>query len=129
MIVGSCVCGAVRWTFDGVPESATACNCTACRRYGALWAYDYEGERIQVTGPTQPFVRGDSLGFHFCRTCGCVSYWRTLAVNKEGKWRIGVSLRMAEPGLVNNVPVDHFDGLDTWNDLPSDGRCVRDLWF
>src|SRR5262249_39749528 len=44
MIEGSCHCGAVRWTFEGVPESATACNCTACRRYGVLWAYDYEGE-------------------------------------------------------------------------------------
>jgi hypothetical protein len=27
-----------------MPESATACNCTACRRNGVLWAYDYEGE-------------------------------------------------------------------------------------
>src|SRR5258706_305888 len=53
MIQGSCLCGAVQWRFEGMPESATACNCTACRRYGALWAYDYEGEGINVTGPTR----------------------------------------------------------------------------
>jgi hypothetical protein len=41
MVEGSCHCGAVRWSFDGTPESATACNCTVCRRYGVLWAYDF----------------------------------------------------------------------------------------
>ena len=30
----------------GFPEGATACNCTACRRYGALWAYGHEGEEF-----------------------------------------------------------------------------------
>ena len=46
MLKGSCHCGAAHWTLEGDPGSATACNCTLCRRYGALWAYDYEGERI-----------------------------------------------------------------------------------
>ena len=75
MVEGSCACGAVTWRFDGVPEGATACNCTACRRYGTLWAYDHEGEGIHVSGPTTAYVRGDSLGFHFCPTCGCMAYW------------------------------------------------------
>jgi hypothetical protein len=56
MIEGSCHCGAVRWSFEGTPESATACNCTVCRRYGVLWAYDYEDERIRVSGPTQVYA-------------------------------------------------------------------------
>ena len=25
--------------------------------------------------------------------------------------------------------VNPLDGLDTYDDLPRDGRCVRDLWF
>lgn len=58
MIEGVCLCGAVRWSFDGVPDSATACNCSACRRYGTLWAYDYENERIKVSGPTRMYARG-----------------------------------------------------------------------
>ena len=58
MLEGSCHCGAVRWTFRGMPESVTACNCTVCRRYGVLWAYDYEGEGIHVSGPTTAYVRG-----------------------------------------------------------------------
>ena len=71
MIEDSCLCGAVRWSFAGTPESATACNCTACRRYGVLWAYDYEWERIQVSGPLAP-ISGAHLGFHFCPDCGCI---------------------------------------------------------
>ncbi len=106
MLEGSCHCGAVRWTFAGTPPDATACNCTACRRYGALWSYDYEGERIHVSDQTKAYVRGKAIGFHFCPECGCVAYWRSLGIGKDGRRR-----------------VDHFD------DLPRDGRCGRDLWF
>jgi len=88
MIQGSCHCGAVRWQFLATPESATACNCTACRRYGALWAYDYEDEGIRVSGPTRAYVRGTSLGFHFCPECGCVAYWRSLEPGRDGRRRI-----------------------------------------
>ena len=67
MIEGSCLCGSVRWRFDGQPDGATACNCTACRRYGTLWAYDHEDEGIHVSGETRAYVRGRALEFHFCR--------------------------------------------------------------
>jgi len=129
MINGSCHCGAVKWQFEGTPESATACNCTACRRYGVLWIYDYENEGIQVSGQTTAYIRGESLGFHFCPRCGCVAYWRSLTPNQEGRRRIAVNIRLAEPDAVAHLPIDHFDGLDTFEDLPRDGRCVSDLWF
>ena len=129
MIEGSCLCGAVRWRFDGLPESATACNCTACRRYGALWAYDYEGEGIHVGGPATAYVRGKALGFHFCATCGCVAYWRALKTGDERRRRIAVNLRLAEPAAVARIPIEHFDGLGTFEDLGQDGRCVADYWF
>ena len=129
MIQGACLCGAVQWRFDGLPESATACNCTACRRYGVLWAYHYEGEGIHVSGPTTTYVRGDALGFHFCPTCGCIAYWRSLQPNAEGRRRIAVNLRLAEPEPVARVPIAHFDGLGAFEDLGQDGRCVADYWF
>jgi hypothetical protein len=129
MIVGSCHCGAVRWSFERVPEAATACNCTACRRYGVLWAYDYENEAIKVSGPTRAYVRGRHLGFHFCTNCGCVAYWRGLELDQQGRRRIAVNLRLAEPEAVAGVPIEHFDGLDSFKDLGRDGRCVRDMWF
>ena len=129
MIQGSCLCGEVRWQFAGQPDGATACNCTACRRYGVLWAYDYENEGILVSGRTQAYVRGKALAFHFCPTCGCVAFWRGLQKDKEGRVRIAVNLRLTDPEAVANIPIDHFDGLNTFDDLPRDGRCVKDYWF
>lgn len=129
MIEGSCHCGAVRWRFEAIPDSATACNCTVCRRYGALWAYDYDGGAIKVSGDTRVYKRGRTLGFHFCPDCGCVTYWRGLAPEDDGRYRIAVNLRLAEPGAVAGIVIDHFDGFDTFDDLPRDGRCVADMWF
>lgn len=129
MLEGACLCGGVTWRFRGLPESATACNCTACRRYGTLWAYDHEGEGIEVAGPTTAYVRGQALGFHFCGRCGCVAYWRSLGTDAQGRRRIAVNLRLTEPDGIAHLPIDHFDGLDSFDDLPRDGRCIADLWF
>ena len=103
MIQGSCHCGAVRWTFEGQPDGATACNCTV--------------------------VRGKAIEFHFCPVCGCVAFWRAQKKKQEGRRRIAVNLRLAEPEAVAGISIDHFDGLNTFEDLPRDGRCVSDYRF
>lgn len=130
---GTCHCGECRWILDGEPGPATACNCTLCRRYGALWAYDYVGERIALSGPLTSYTRvgkkNPALEILFCSTCGCVLSWRGLRVEEDGRRRIAVNLRLAAPEAVADLPIDHFDGLVTFDDLPRDHRCVRDLWF
>ena len=50
-------------------------------------------------------------------------------VDEAGRRRIAVNLRLAPPEAVAALPIDHFDGLDTFDDLPRDHRCVGDLWF
>lgn len=129
MLQGSCLCGAASWSMQHMPQSATACSCTACRRYGTLWAYGWEGEDINFSGPTTAFVRGDSLSFNFCPTCGNLSHWRSLSVNEQGRRRVAVNLRLSEPGPIERIPVRHFDGLDTWERCPQPGKCVKDMWF
>lgn len=131
LIEGSCHCGQVRWTFQGDPGSATACNCTVCRRYGVLWIYDWEGERVALSGPTGVYVRrdGGALEFHFCPTCGAVAAWKRRNLDAEGRRRMAVNVRLAEPMEVAHLSIDHFDGLDTFEDLPPDGRTVREMWF
>ncbi|HUD29252.1 MAG TPA: GFA family protein [Novosphingobium sp.] len=132
-ITGECHCSACRWTFNGDPGPATACNCTLCRRYGALWAYDYEGERIAVLGTPAAYRRrgkdAPSLEILFCPTCAGVLAWRGLRLDGEGRRRMAVNLRLAPPEAVAGLPIDHFDGLGSFEDHPRDGRCVRDLWF
>lgn len=129
MIEGSCHCGSVLWRFDGQPDGATACNCTVCRRYGALWAYDCVNEGIHVSGLTKAYVRGKAIEFHFCPHCGGMAYYLALRLSEDGRRRAAVNLRMAEPAAVAAIPIDHFDGLDRFDDLPRDGRCVGDYWF
>lgn len=129
MLEGACHCGKVGWRFEGVPESATACNCTVCRRYGVLWAYGYVDEAIHVSGETRAYVCGDAIEFHFCPDCGSVAFWRGQRLNADGKRRIAVNLRLAEPEDVGDIVLEHFDGLHTFEDLGQDGRRVKDLWF
>ena len=77
MLIGSCHCGKTGWTLEGDPGRITACNCTLCRRYGTLWAYDYEGGRIALTGDCASYTRVDAanptLEILFCPSCACVN--------------------------------------------------------
>ncbi len=133
MLEGSCHCGAAGWSLEGDPGSITACNCTLCRRYGALWAYDFEDDRIHIRGATTAYSRqgkaDPALEILFCPTCAGVLGWRGLRLQPDGRRRMAVNVRLAPPEAVADLPVDHFEGLETFEDLPPDGRCVRDLWF
>lgn len=130
MIEGSCHCGSVHWDFEDVPEYATSCNCTLCRRWGALWAYGFKDEEFRVSGTTQVYLRDPkTIDFHFCRNCGCVAYWCTPEPGADGRYYGAVNLRLAEPNSVAAVPVNYFDGLEKAEALARDGRCIADiLW-
>ena len=82
------------------------------------------GSHASVPGPTVP-----ALEIRFCPTCACVTHWRGTRVDEAGRRRIAVNLRLAPPEAVAHLAIDHFDGLDTFDDLPRDEHCVRDLWF
>lgn len=131
MLKATCHCGNVSWTYDLPLESVTACNCTLCVRYGALWAYGHIGEGITVSGQTNSYERGSKInGYHSCPQCSCVAYYRANKPNEKGFHRTAVNLRMlADQTQIAHLPIDHFDGLDSFDDLPRDGRCVKDLWF
>lgn len=129
-IKGTCHCEKVNWRYSGELESATACNCTICRRYGSLWAYGYCGEEIEVSGEVSKYRRGRSIDFNFCSNCGCLAYYQSQAKDEKGRLRTAVNLRMVtDPKAVTDLIVRHFEGLEAFEDLPSDGRRVKDLWF
>lgn len=133
VLTGTCLCGRAGWTLEGDPGRVTACNCTLCRRYGALWAYDFENERITVSGPAASYTRegedDPSLEILFCPICAGVLAWRGLRTGADGRRRMAVNVRLAEPEAVAHLSIDQFDGLDSFEDLPGGERCVRDLWF
>ena len=131
MIKGNCHCGQVKWTYLKPAESVTACNCSLCRRYGALWAYGYLNTDAKVEGATTAYQWGNKHSkYNFCSTCGCLSYYLANKPDEQGRFKIAVNFRMvadAEP--IQNLRIDHFDGFDKFDDLPSDGKTVKDLWF
>ena len=54
MIQASCHCGAVRFSVETAPAELNSCQCSVCRRYGALWAY-YRPAEVEFdahSGPT-----------------------------------------------------------------------------
>lgn len=124
----------MRCRIRGAIPDGTICNCTACRRYGVLWAYGDEGVEITVDDPQgalTSYMRRDAspLTFDFCRVCGNVISWRGRSRARGGRTRIAVNLRLSDADVVADVPLQQFDGLHTFEDLPRDGRTVRDVWF
>jgi hypothetical protein len=122
MLLGSCHCGAVTIELPSMPETATSCNCSLCRRVAGLWAY-YAFGTVRITGHpdnTQDYVQGDrTLRTFRCATCGCVTHWEPLA--PEPGARHGVNLRNFDPKILESVQVRRFDGADTWKFLGDDG--------
>ena len=110
MIRGSCHCGAVSWTFEGVPDGATACNCTVCRRYGVLWAY-YRAATVRVEAEPEAVHRYSwgpkSQYFVRCATCGCIMCWQLISPNPD---RTGVNARNFEPEVLRSIRVVPLDG-------------------
>ena len=129
MLNGSCHCGGLRWRFDVWPDAATLCNCTICRRYGVLWIYGHEGEDVALTGASRIYKTATGLlEFHFCPTCGCIAAWRAGYLKDDGRRRLAVNLRLSEDqDRIRTIPLELFDGLSTFKDLPRDGRTVGDL--
>jgi hypothetical protein len=99
MVEAACHCGAVRLTAPQAPREVTACNCSICRRIGALWAYYERGEI------------GLNRAFHRCRNCGCVTHWLSL----NGAYpRMAINARMMDCVDVDKVRIRRFDGAKSW---------------
>lgn len=111
MPVGSCHCGAVTIELPFEPETAISCNCSICRRLGAVWVY-YEFGTVKVSGHpehTEEYIQGDkTLRIIRCSGCGCATHWEPL--NQERGARHGVNLRNFDPGLIESIQVRRFDG-------------------
>lgn len=110
MIEMSCHCGAVRFAVETAPEDVTDCNCSICRRLGALWGY-YQRPQIRFeadNGPTDTYAWNRRiLEFHRCRSCGCVTHWS--AVDRAYE-RMGVNARLMSSEALAQIPVRQFDG-------------------
>jgi hypothetical protein len=98
MIRAACHCEAVRFEIAEPPEWVLDCNCTLCRRYGALWTYfrgpEGQAKLLKTPDPTATEVyswQEGHIAFHRCKTCGCVTHFT--AAKQTPPAVIGVNCR------------------------------------
>ena len=114
-MIGSCHCGAVKFTYLGQPEKLVSCNCSICRRLNPLWAHGPEGQIVVETAPdaTIAYVWGDKgLAFHTCKTCGCTTHWK--GVGDGVPQNMAVNMTLCDPADIAGLRIRRFDGADTW---------------
>lgn len=118
MLTATCHCGKVRLETPRWPRKLTLCNCSVCRRYGAIWGY-FRRKAVLVSdeqGVLVPYAWGSAnIEFHHCGACGCVMHHSRVRRRDDGTDTLAINLRNAdEPNLVSGLPVRMLDGADTW---------------
>ena len=92
------------------PAWVGSCNCSICRRTGALWSY-YPPDEVRITpetGETEPYIWGDRcLALHHCRTCGCITHWENLMPDGD---KMGVNARLLDDFDAEGTEVRLIDG-------------------
>jgi hypothetical protein len=114
MIKAACHCTAVRFELAGFPKWVVDCNCTLCRRYGALWGYYKTGDVVLIAGDgeTDSYVwGGKQFAFHWCKRCGCLTHHTAFDVAPP---RIrAVNARMIPTLDPSSVKLQHTDNSHT----------------
>ena len=96
-----CHCGNVRLSLEKRPEYVHECNCTACRKTGARWAY-LDPSQVKIEGEANAYCRQDkadpAASFQFCGNCGSSTHWTLTdsAIARYGNGMIGVNMRLAD---------------------------------
>lgn len=116
--IASCHCGNIRITFPELTDTVSSCNCSLCRRYGALWAY-FTRAQVTLEADSSRLARyrwGDcTIDFWFCAGCGCLTHYTS--VDEGPGSRFAVNARMLPPNRIASLKIRHFDGADTWTYL------------
>ncbi len=116
-----CLCGQVEiQVLSEWPDAVTECNCAACRRLAARWAYfQHDDVRITAAQPTVGFVRQDAdaegdIEFHHCPRCGCCTHYRGVAKDST---RVALNARLLPNDAMTVLRVRRFDGAGAFSYL------------
>jgi hypothetical protein len=100
------------------PRTVTSCNCSICRRYGALWAY-YQPSSVRIEAPKGGLAsyswRRKIRAYFRCKTCGCVTHY-----TPRKKWVnpiVAVNASNFELDAMRGVRIRKLDGANTWTFL------------
>lgn len=94
MIEGSCLCGKVRYTYEGEIAEIAMCHCSQCRKaQGSAFATNspVEDDKLSFTGIEyiKEFQSSESKVRAFCSNCGSPLYSAKQALPNVKRLRIG----------------------------------------
>jgi hypothetical protein len=108
---GSCHCGAVKFSVDAdLPKQAMSCNCSICRRKGALMAF-FPVNKVKVEGADA--LKGYQFNKHrlthwFCTTCGIHPFGG--GTGPDGTEMRAINLRCVPDVDLDALAIQKFDG-------------------
>jgi hypothetical protein len=107
---GGCHCGRVRFEVEAAADLEVAdCNCSICRMAGYLHLFVIQSNFHLIRGEddiaTYTFNTGVAKHY-FCRHCGIKSYY----VPRSHPDGISVNANCLDPGTVNSLKIEPFDG-------------------
>jgi hypothetical protein len=109
---GSCHCGRVSFEVQAKLDYVVECNCSICRRRGALWHGALESELRILTGEADLalYQFGTNTAKHyFCKHCGIHPFVRPRL--DPTRWAFNV---LCIDGVdAKSLPVRQFDG-ENW---------------
>lgn len=114
---GSCHCGAVKFEVDSPTTPAIRCNCSLCRRRGALMSPFFEASKLRILsgeGDLSLYQFNTGVAKHyFCKHCGIYPFHQTR--KDAGLWRVnlgcldGVDPYALEAGLSDGASLSVVD--------------------
>src|SRR5687768_751061 len=117
-IVATCHCGAIRIHVSGVSRTLTSCNCSICRRYGALWAY-YAARAVTIDAPRGGLSKYSwnrrIRDYYRCKKCGCITHYKYRKKRRDPT--VAVNAVNFEPSALVGVRIRHLDGAVSWKFL------------
>ena len=110
-LAATCHCGAIRIHVSRVSRTLTSCNCSICRRYGALWAY-YAASSVKIEAPKGGLSKYSwnrkIRAYYRCKKCGCVTHYAYR--KKHRNTTIAVNAVNFEAAALAGARIRHLDG-------------------
>lgn len=94
MIEGSCLCGKVRYTYDGAIEEIAMCHCSQCRQaQGGAFATNspIDSQKLVIIGQEyiKEFASNENKVRAFCQNCGSPLYSALKDLPSVKRLRVG----------------------------------------
>lgn len=109
---GSCHCGRISFTLDAEIGEAMDCNCSMCRRRGALLAF-FPRQALALTSAEGDYAiyrfNQEHIAHHFCPTCGIAPFSEGVHP-KTGEMMAAVNLRCLPDLELSSLHVKQVDG-------------------